>query len=148
VNVVHNQVDNTDKHGTHHDGLGKVRSYAARVGAVVLGLFCLFSLWRFAGESDRMEARLQEADRRQVVRIEDNTSRLELEITSDCAFKRVVADLPRLVLEAKRPLMKSTVELATSARTAYVRKRCAATVDPETGKLYGPAPPVYKPTAG
>jgi hypothetical protein len=112
-----------------HERIRQIRRYAARVGVAALCLFVLFTLWRFAGESDR-----------QTRRTERVAANLETEIRADCEFKLRVAQLPTLT----RYPSEAVVSLATAARTAYIRKGCAGSPDPDTGRVFPPAPPTYR----
>lgn len=120
-----------------HEGLNQLRSYIARIGVVLLCMFVLFSLYRFAGESDRQNERIQRSG-----------DQLEAAITADCGFHRSIANLPAEAIRQGQRLTPTLVALATSSRTAYVGKHCERATNPADGEPYGPPPPLYKLPAG
>lgn len=97
------------------------RRWAVRLSLVALGLVVVGLAARATGESTRTTATVAAA------KVE-----LEREIRADCDFKFRVANLPRLSEYPSRVV----VDLANSARTAYIEKRCE-----KAG--HGPPPPVY-----
>jgi hypothetical protein len=102
---------------------GALLAYATAGLTCLAVLLALVVLIRDAGEADRTAAAVARAE-----------SRIERQVRADCDFKRRVAELPRL----SRHPTQAVIELAASARAAYVDKGC-----PAAG--FGPPPPLFTP---
>ena len=109
-------------------GSYEFRRWAARASMTVLALIVLALGVRVAGEQDRTRASIRQV-----------AAELELEITSDCEFKRQVALLPAMNQRRGQDVTPALAGLAAAARKAYVEKRCE-----RAG--YGPVPAVFTPS--
>lgn len=96
-------------------------------------LLMLFGVGVLAARAVGEPKRTQAAIDRNAAAISALLTVQQKEIQADCPFKRRVALLP----EKANPRTPALVDLATSARDAYILKGCAAAG-------FGPVPPRFK----
>lgn len=107
-------------------------------GKIVAGwmLLMLFAVGVLAARAVGEPRRTQAAIDRNAAAIGALLDEQQKEIQADCPFKRRIALLPSLTERRT----ETVVELATTARDAYIHKGCAAAG-------FGPVPPRYTPNA-
>jgi hypothetical protein len=94
--------------------------------------------FRALGESQRID----DANAAQDVRIQTTFDKVERDIRADCLFKLDVIQLPSLNSSAGIRPNPALIRLAEDARIAFLGKNCPISINPRTGKPFGPPPGV------